>query len=972
VADTGPRARALGSRFTNVTKDPEMSLALRPRTALLAVALSTALGTLAPTAALAAKPAAATKVDIPFEQFTLPNGLRVIVHTDRKAPIVAVNIWYHVGSKDEPAGRTGFAHLFEHLMFQSSENHDGEYFEPFKQVGATGQNGTTNTDRTNYFENVPTTALDMALWMESDRMGHLVGAIDQAALDEQRGVVQNEKRQGENQPYGQVWEKINRSLYPVGHPYHHSVIGSMNDLNAASLDDVKTWFRTWYGPNNAVLVLAGDIDLATAKEKAAKYFGSIPAGPTMAQPKVDVAKRDADTREVMTDKVPQARIYRAWNVAQVGTTDIDQLQLLGQILGGAKSSRLSQRLQHQDKLVDNISAGAYGSQLGSNFMVMATVKQGQDPAQVEKIIDEEIERLLKDGPTADELSRAKTGFRAGFIRGIERIGGFGGKADALAECAVYTGDPGCFRTSLANIDKATAADLKRVGAQWLDKGSHTLVVEPGERVALQEEASATPKPFNVPAVDSKYSTLPEQVDRKAGVPQTREFPQLKFPALQRATLKNGTTVVLAERHEIPVVQFSYQFPGGFTADQGRKPGTANFTMNLMTEGAGKLGSLAFADAADALGASLDAGAGLDSVTVDLSALKENLVPSLALYRDLLREPRFEQGEIDRVKASWIAGIKQEKVNPNAVAMRVLPPLLYGKGHPYAIPFTGSGDEAAITSLGREDLVDFHRDWLRPQDGTLIVVGDTTLAEIVPLLDKQLGDWKASGDAPVIEASTAVAVPTAPRVFLIDQPGAVQANLFAGQVVAPSSDPGSTRFDIANGVLGGDFTSRLNMNLREDKHWSYGARTSASSTVGQRPWLAMAPVQIDKTGPALAEMRKEIAEFADGSKPATEAEVNRIRNIQTLSLPGAYETAAAVASTIGSIVQFKRPDDYVVRRKAEIEAMTPAQVQQAAAAIKPQGLTWVVVGDLKQTEAAVRALKLGEVTVIDAEGNPVKK
>lgn len=949
-----------------------MSLTLRPRAALLAVALSTALGTLAPTYALAAKPAATSKVDIPFEQFTLPNGLRVVVHTDRKAPIVAVNIWYHVGSKDEPAGRTGFAHLFEHLMFQSSENHDGEYFEPFKQVGATGQNGTTNTDRTNYFENVPTTALDMALWMESDRMGHLVGAIDQAALDEQRGVVQNEKRQGENQPYGQVWEQLNRALYPVGHPYHHSVIGSMNDLNAASLDDVKTWFRTWYGPNNAVLVLAGDIDLATAKEKAARYFGSIPAGPTMAQPKVDVARRPADTREVMTDKVPQARIYRAWNVAQVGTTDVDQLQLLAYVLGGAKSSRLSQRLQHQDKLVDNISAGAYASQLGSNFMVMATVKQGQDPAKVEKIIDEEIERLLKDGPTAEELARAKTGSRAAFIRGIERIGGFGGKADALAECTVYTGDPGCFRTSLANIDKATAADLKRLGAQWLDKGSHTLVVEPGERVALKEDPSQAPKPFNVPAVDSRYSTLPEQVDRKAGVPQTREFPQLKFPALQRATLKNGTQVVLAERHEIPVVQFSYQFPGGFTADQGRKPGTANFTMNLMTEGAGKLGSLAFADAADALGADLDASAGLDSVDVELSALKENLVPSLALYASLLREPRFEQSEIDRVKATWIAGIQQEKVNPNAVAMRVLPPLLYGKGHPYAIPFTGSGDEAAIRSLAREDLVDFHRDWLRPQDGTLIVVGDTTLAEIVPLLDKQLGDWKATGDAPTIKATTAVALPKSPRVFLIDQPGAVQANLFAGQVVPPSSDASSTRFDIANGVIGGDFTSRLNMNLREDKHWSYGARTSASNTVGQRPWMAMAPVQIDKTGPAMAEMRKEIAEFANGSKPATDAEVARIRNIQTLSLPGAYETASAVAATIGTIVQFKRPDDYVLRRKAEIEAMTPAQVQQAAAEIKPQALTWVVVGDLKQTEAAVRALNLGEVTVIDAEGNPVKK
>ena len=377
-----------------------MSLALRPRAALLAVALSTALGTLAPTPVLAAKPAAPAKVDIPYEQFTLPNGLRVIVHTDRKAPIVAVNVWYHVGSKDEPAGRTGFAHLFEHLMFQRSENHDGEYFEPFKQVGATNQNGTTNTDRTNYFENVPTTALDMALWMESDRMGHLVGAIDQAALDEQRGVVQNEKRQGENQPYGQAWDQINKALYPVGHPYHHGVIGSMNDLNAASLDDVKTWFRTWYGPNNAVLVLAGDIDLATAKEKVAKYFGSIPAGPTMAQPAVNVAKRSADSRETMTDKVPQPRIYRAWNVPQVGTTDIDQLQLFAQVLGGAKSSRLSQRLQHQDKLVDSIGSGLSTSQLGSNFVIVATVKQGQDPAKVEKIIDEELDRLIKQGPVS--------------------------------------------------------------------------------------------------------------------------------------------------------------------------------------------------------------------------------------------------------------------------------------------------------------------------------------------------------------------------------------------------------------------------------------------------------------------------------------------------------------------------------------------------------------------------------------------
>ncbi len=945
------------------------------RPAALALALSAALlggAAFVPAPALAKAKAKASvaSVDIPYEEFTLPNGLRVVVHTDRKAPVVAVNIWYHVGAKDEPAGRTGFAHLFEHLMFQASENHRGEFFEPFKQVGVTDQNGTTNTDRTNYFQNVPTTALDMALWMESDRMGHLLGAVDQAALDEQRGVVQNEKRQGENQPYGQVWDKLTRALYPAGHPYHHGVIGSMNDLNAASLEDVKNWFRAWYGPNNAVLVLAGDIDVKTAREKVARYFGDIPAGPTMAQPAVNVAKRDADTREVMADKVPQARIYRAWNVAQTGTVDIDQLQLFARVLGGAKSSRLDQRLLHNDKLVDNISAGAYASQLGSNFIVMATVKQGVDPARVEQVIDEEIRRLINEGPSADELARAKTAFRSGFIRGIERIGGFGGKADALAECAVYEGDPGCFRTSLANIDKSTAADIKAVAGKWLDVGSHTIVVEPGERTPLAELPSETPAPFQMPAVDPKYTTTPAQVDRSAGVPKTEKFPELKFPALQRATLKNGTQLILAERHDIPVVQLSYQFDGGFTADQGRKPGTASFTMSMLDEGAGERGSLAFADAADALGARFGTGASLDGATIYGSALKENLAPSLALFADLLRKPRFDQHEIDRVKATWIAGIKQEKVQPNAMAMRVLPPLLYGAGHPYAIPFTGSGDEEAIAALGREDLVQFHKDWIRPEGATLVVVGDTTLKEIVPLLNRVLGDWKGEGPAPKVPAPAEVARPSTPRIYLMDQPGSVQANLIVGQVVPSTMDPGTIRFDFANGVLGGDFTSRLNMNLREDKHWSYGVRASASNTLGQRPWMTMAPVQIDKTAESLQELQREITEFATGQRPPTDAEVARIRAIQTLSLPGAYETAAAVMSTIASNVRYQRPDDYVFKRKAEIESLTAADVAEAAKALDPNALTWVVVGDLKQTEAPIRALGLGEVTIVDADGKPV--
>ncbi len=943
--------------------------AARPRAAALALALATTIGgfAFAPMPALAAPTAA---VDIAYEQFTLANGLRVIVHTDRKAPIVAVNVWYHVGSKDEPAGRSGFAHLFEHLMFNGSENAPGEYFEPFELVGATDMNGTTNSDRTNYFQNVPTTALDMALWMESDRMGHLLGAIDQKTLDEQRGVVQNEKRQGENQPYGQVWEKLGKAMYPAGHPYHHSVIGSMADLNAASLDDVKNWFRTWYGPNNAVLVLAGDIDLATARAKAAQYFGHIPASPTMAQPKVDVARRAQSTREVMQDKVPQARVYRLWNVAPTGTTDIDQLQLFAQVLGGSRSSRLDKRLLHEDKLVDNVSAGAYASQLGSSFVISADVKQGVDPARVEAIIDEELKKLIAQGPTTAELSQAKTVLRAGFVRGVERIGGFGGKADALAECAIYVGDPGCFRDTLKTLDRTQAADLKVLGGKWLGKGDHTLVVTPGERTALVEEPAVTPAPLALPAVDGKYRTIASTVDRKAGVPVPDDYPELKFPSLQRAALSNGTKVILAERHDIPVVQFNLLLDGGYKADQGAKLGTSSFAMGMLDEGAGQYDALGFGNRAEALGANLGAGVSLDGGSAYLSALTDQLDPSLDLFADMLRSPRFDQAEIERIRASWIAGIKQEKARPNTAALRVLPPLLYGAGHAYAIPFTGSGTEASIASLTRDDLVAYHRDWVRPENATLVVVGDTTLAQLVPLLEKHLGDWKGEGAGRNGVAVPQVARPAAPRVFLIDQPGAVQANIFTGHLMPSTKDANATRLEMANEVIGGSFTARLNMNLREDKHWSYGARTSLSNAIGQRPWLAVAPVQIDKTADSLKEIQREISDYASGKTPPTAEEIAKIKANEIRSLPGAYETAAAIAGTIVSNVRYDRPDDYVTRRNAEIEALTPDQVAQAAKAIDPAALTWVVVGDLKQIEAPVRALKLGAVQVLDADGNPV--
>ncbi len=916
---------------------------------------------------------AATAIDIPHETFTLDNGLRVIVHTDRKAPIVAVNIWYHVGSKDEQPGKTGFAHLFEHLMFQGSENYRDEYFKPFELVGATDINGTTNSDRTNYFANVPTTAVDTALWMASDAMGHFLGAVDQAALDEQRGVVQNEKRQSENQPYGQAWERLLTATYPEGHPYRHSTIGSLADLNAATLDDVRWWFRSWYGPNNAVLVLAGDIDVATAKEKVTRFFGDIPAGPTMAQPKVAVVERETSTREEMTDRVAQPRIYKVWSVPQFGTADFTHMEMLAHVLGGSAASRLDTRLVHGEKLADSTSAFAMGQQLSGGLMITANVKAGVDPKRVEAIIDEEIARLVEKGPTADELERTKTVRRAGMVRQIERIGGFGGKADVLAECAVITGDPGCFRTEMKIADTAGIDDLRDVGRRWLTKGSHTLVISPGDRIPTPDDKPTAPHVAapEVAKADARFSVVESDVDRSKGPPITERFPDLDFPALQRDQLDNGLKLILARRDGLPLVQMSMEFGGGFSADAGRKLGTSSFAMTMMDEGAGDRGALEFASATEALGASIGSSASLDSASVTLSALQDQLEPSLALYADTVLRPRFDASEIERVRAQWLAQIAQEKTRPNSLALRLLPPLMYGTDHAYGIPFTGSGSEASIASLTREDLRDFHRDWLRPDNATLIIVGDTTFAQIKPLLEKQFGAWKAP-DASLAKLDRhAIDLPDGQRVYLVDQPGATQANILIGQVVPPTSDRQSLAFDLANGVFGGVFTSRLNMNLREDKSWSYGAGASASNTIGQRPWIAFAPVQIDRTADAITEIRRELTEFL-GDKPATTDEIDKVRAMRVRSLPGAFETGTAVLSTIASMVRYNRPDNYVQTLKQQFESITDAQVNRAAQQLKPDAMTWVIVGALDTIEAPVRALKLDEAQVLDSDGKPVAR
>lgn len=923
-------------------------------TTLTAAAVATALlGGCQTTTAASTSPSATVsnqalpQVDIPYTSFTLSNGLKVVVHEDHKAPIVAVNVWYAVGSKDEKPGKTGFAHLFEHLMFNGTENYNDEYFGPFEKAGATDMNGTTNNDRTNYFENVPTPALDMALWMESDRMGHLIGAIDQAKLDEQRGVVQNEKRQGESQPYGRVFGYLAQQTFPVGHPYHWTTIGSMDDLNAASLDDVHKWFKDYYGAANAVLVLAGDITPAEAKAKVEKYFGDIAPGKPLKKMKAWVAKSTGTKRAVMEDHVPAARLYKVWNVAQRGTMDADNLDLLSDILTSGKSSRLYKRLVDQDQLASSVASFNYSRQLAGQFFIMVDAKPGVKLADIEKVVDQEVAKLMADGPTAEELQRVKFSQAAGFVRGAERIGGFGGKSDILASGMVYEGNPGFYKTQMQHLSQATPAALQATMQRWLSDGAFVLDVVPRAKLKATKTGADRSK-----------------------LPAVGKLPTLSLPSLTTFTLSNGLEVALAERHDIPTVKLQLQFDGGYAADYGHKPGTASFAMSMLSEGTKTMSAAELSDAMQRLGASWSSDARLDSASLSLDSLTVNLDPALALWSQILEQPAFSEDSINKLRSRWIEGINKEKARPFSMALRVLPKLLYGDNNAYSAPLTGSGTKASIQSLTRADLLTFHDTWLRPDNARLIVVGDTTAAQLKPLLEKHFASWQAPASAKPQKQLTKAVAQTQPRVFLIDQPGSPQATIIAGQLAPSGKSDNATAIDVMNAIIGGTFTSRLNMNLREDKHWSYGARSIWLGADGQGMYFAYAPVQADKTKESIVEMRKELNGYV-GKHPATTAELAKIKANKTAKLPGAYETKGALLGAIADALDKGKDMNWLASEGQRVNALSLEQVRDTARQVlKPDAMTWVIVGDLSKIEASVRQLKLGQVTRLDADGNAI--
>lgn len=884
--------------------------------------------------------------DIPYTRFVLKNGLTVLVHEDHKTPVVAVNTWYHVGSKNEQVGKTGFAHLFEHLMFSGSDNFDHTYINAMERIGATNLNGTTNSDRTNYFENVPTSMLDYTLFAESDRMGHLLGVLDQKKLDLQRGVVQNEKRQGENQPYGVTRQLLAENTYPVGHPYSWTTIGSMQDLNAASMTDVQEWFKTNYGPNNVVLILAGDITPEVARQKVEKYYSDIPAGPPLAKQSVWIAKRSGTHRQTVQDRVPQARLYRVWNVPQAYAPEEALLDLAAQVLGGGKTSRLYKRLVYKDQIATQAYASDDTREIGGLFDLTLTAVPGVDLHKVENTADEELKKFLKSGPTEEELQLAKTTILGNYVRTVERIGGFGGKSDVLARCATFTGKPDCYKDYLKLVKAATPADVARAANAWLSDGDFVLEVQP---------------------YPTDYANTAKLDRSKEPAPGSAE--SLTLPPMQRATLSNGLKVALAERHSAPVVNFSMLIDSGFAADSADLPGVASFSLRMLEEGTPSRDSLKIGEELEGLSADFSASSNRDGAFVNLNVLKATMPQALDIYADLLLHPAFPQKEFERLKKDRLAAIRREKATPQAMALRVVPALLYGKGHPYALPYSGIGTELAVGKMTREDLANFHRTWFKPNNATLLIVGDTTLAEIVPQLEREFAGWKA-GEVPHKDIA-AVSQPEKTVVYLIDRPDAKQSVIVGAQLAPPRSDADAIPLELVNDVFGGVFASRANMNLREDKHWSYGVRSMIPDSLGQRPFLSIAPVQSDKTKEALQQMIVEYRNIA-GAKPIAADELRDAQANETLTLPGSFETVGELSRNYANILQYKLADDYFNTFTGKTLAVTTAQANELAKRlILPDHLIWVVVGDMSKVESGIRELNLGEVRKIDADGNPVK-
>lgn len=876
---------------------------------------------------------------IKFEKYELPNGLDVILHVDRSIPVVSVNVWYHVGSKNEKKGRTGFAHLFEHLMFEGSE-HIPNFDEPMERIGGTN-NGSTSNDRTNYWENLPSNYLEMGIWLEADRMGYLLSVMDQKKLDTQRGVVQNEKRQGvDNQPYGRAYEIQLNMLYPPSHPYSWTVIGSLEDLGAATLEDVKDFFKSHYTPNNASLSIAGDFDPAVAKKLVEKYFASIPPGPPIEKLKKWMPTLDGVKRTVVTDEIELPRVYMAWHTPAAYAPGDSEFDILADALSSGKTSRLYKALVYEKEIAQDVSAYQASRELSSTFHITVTARKGHTLEEIEKVVDFELNKIFKEGITDDELMRAKVNIEASFIRRLERVGGFGGKADTLNQYNVYLGEPDGFQWDLDRYAKVTADSVLKCATHYLDLNKRVIVhfLPQGDLTSGQSEFDRTKEP----------APLPE--------------PSFSPPEIQSATLSNGLELFLVEDHKLPLLQVNLVLKSGWASDPSDRPGAAALTADLMDEGTQSRSALQISDEVKALGAFLSSGSSFDSSGVNLNVLKSKLDKGLELMTDIVLNPTFPEEELQRKKKIYLGQIQQESRQPFPSAIKLFLTTLFGEGHPYAQPYTGSGTAESINAIARKDLVNFYRANFAPNNAAVVIAGDITLSDAKSKIQKAFGSWKKKNVKKISLAEPKALQST--KIYILDKPGAAQSVLVLGNLGLKRNNPDFTAAQVVNNALGGMFTSRINSNLREEKAYTYGAGSLFMGTRGTGPFLSYTQVQTKFTKESIFEIVKELRDIT-GKRPLVGEELKASKNNLTKSFPQGFQTYGGIAGGIGSMVTYGLPLDQWKKYTAQVNAVdSNKSVQIAKKYIHPDALLIVVVGDRKVIEPRIRELGLGEIHFVE--------
>ena len=901
---------------------------------------------------------------IKYKEFTLKNGLRVILHEDKSTPIVAVNLWYHVGSKNEVVGRTGFAHLFEHMMFQGSKNYNDDYFKPLQEAGA-NINGSTNPDRTNYYEVVPSNFLELALFMEADRMGGLLEAMTMEKLNNQRDVVKNERRQRyDNQPYGTAFEKMFAQMFPVGHPYNWTTIGSLEDLSAASMDDVKAFFRQYYVPNNASLVIAGDFDPKLAKTWVEKYFGGIPTGAAITRPNPAMPKMSGETRKTYEDSVQLPRLYMVWHSSASNSTDEAALDMLSSVLSSGRGSRLQTNLVYGKQISQDVGAFNYALEAGGMMIMQSTAKPGKSLDEIEKELNAEIERIKNEPPTADEMSRALNSIESSSVFGLQNVLA---KADQLNNYATYNGKPDYFQKDLDRYRKVTPADVQRVAKNYLTSNRFVMQFVPLQKKAASQGDSAINRPTSTTA--KKAEQKEEKKDYSANLPKPQADPKLVLPSIDKQKLSNGMNVWFVRQPELPIVSMNMVLNSGGTNDPQNRAGLASMTATLLDDGTKTRSAVEIANQLQSIGANLGTGSGWDSANVSMQSLTKNVDKALEIYADVVINPIFPESEIETLRSRTLTAFKQRKDNPNAIANVVYNSLLYGKNHPYGKSL--GGDETSIKTITKSELENFYSTYYRPNNATLIVVGDADSKTMLPKLEKAFSNWK-SAEVPQMSIPIAATFDK-PGIYIVDKPGAAQSVVTIGQVGVARDNPDFFPLQVMNSILGGQFSARVNLNLREEKGYTYGARTGWSFRKGAGPFEASADVQTAVTKESVQEFIKELNGIR-GAIPVTQSELEYNKQSLIRRYPQGFETVGQISGQLANLVVYGLPDSYFNEYIGKVQSVTVEDVNRVSNKyLTPDQMAILIVGDKAAIESKLKEIEgLGSsIRFLDSEGNPIQ-